>query len=113
MFSLGVVGEGDGDFGGGGAISGGYIGGGPIGGGGKGTGASEGGAVGIGVDGDGNTVFWMAFGGLRFGSVVGGGESLMAPNCWYCSSGGNLVTRLGKSIASKTSRACSRAAASG
>ena len=108
-----MIGAGGGDFGDGGAISGGYIGGGPLGGGGKGIGASEGGAVGIGVDGDGNTVFWLTFGGLSFGSVVGGEESLMAPICWYCSSGGNLVTRLGKSNASKISRACSRAAASG
>ena len=107
---LGVDGA---DFEGEGALGGGYIGGGPLGGGDGDSGADKGGAVGIGVDGDGNTLCWLGFGGLSLGSGGGGGKSLIAPICLTCSRGGNLVTKLGKSIASKVSRACSRAAASG
>ena len=40
--------------------------------------------MGIGVDGDGKTAFWLDFGsliGLGFGCVVVEDESLMAPIC--------------------------------
>ncbi len=98
------------------AASGGYIGGGPLGGGGNGIGDSGGTVVGIGVDGDGKIVLWLAFGGLiglGFGCEVVDGESLMTPICLYCSSGGSLAMRLGKSSSSNRSRFCSRVTASG
>jgi len=113
----GAVGVGDGDFDDDeDAASGGYIGGGPLGGGGNGIGDDGGTAVGIGVDGDGKTVFWLAFGGLiglDFGCEMVGGESLTTPICFHCSSGGSLSTRLGKSSSSNRSRFCSRVMASG
>ena len=99
-----------------GAASGGYIGGGPLGGGGNGIGDNGGTVVGIGVDGDGKIVFWLAFGGLTglgFGCEMVDGESLMTPICLYCSSGGSLATKLGKSSSSNRSRFCSRVMASG
>ncbi len=72
--------------------------------------------MGIGVDGDGKTAFWLDFGsliGLGLGCVVVEDESLMAPICLHWSSGGSFSTMLGKSSSSNRSRFCSRAAASG
>ena len=59
-----TIGVDGGDFDDEDAVSGGNIGGGPLGGGGNGIGDSGGAVVGIGVDGDGKIVFWLAFGGL-------------------------------------------------